>query len=484
MPSVSTLFSTTADFSAAVAAFPGVFDSTAGITPSDTYSTNGTYLQSATTTPYTQGTGDVDVGTTGVTTDMYAWVAWNGLADGVDGYFEIASIDVGTSVEIGGALSDGVVASVDGDVDIYIGGVSDALDGSPTLQDELDFIGPAAGATPGNTVSNLTILCHADSALTTIATVDIDNISGSTTTKVELPAKTSDFTTASTIEVTTATSLANGLFELGTGSVAVTDIHWHGWDFNCGAGAGNADYGIYGNYNNLNRHSFKDCTFRNADLDGVYYIGFNISLLNCVCHTNGRYGGQITTRSSQFIFNSIFRDNTSDNLRINAKSTVDYCLFYGSTGGYGFYSRPSADGSRVFNNVSYDNNLGGYYVDASSNSMQFYNNSATSNTTYGYYFAGSVMPSNFCNNHAYGNSTNPLFFDSASRNDAYFQTFGCGDNLTTDPDFTNAAGGVFTIPATSPLYLAGVGGRVHIGAEAATQGVGGGGLNRLAGLLG
>jgi hypothetical protein len=500
MADVVTLWSKTADFSSAVAAFPNLCDKSlydtkvAASSTSDLYGTNGGYIQSDNTDSTTLTYTDTDnatltmTSTAGIIVGMYVYIDDLSAGSNVDGYYRIENIDSGTQITFrpSGILS-GPLIDTNDTCSFYIGGVSDAFDSSTTLQDELDFIGPAAGADPvGGAINNLDILCHASTATAITTKIDIDSISGSTTTRVRLIGSDSDFIpdSANLLEITTATDLTtNGLFDFADAS---DWTNWYNFDFNAGGKDSNlGGYGVVSQTTSSTDHLFVNCDFHGAEVSGCHYHGVEWTFINCNFYENGTMGLELA--SSRGGDSSIkackFYDNDSDGFFGGGLFVaVENCKSWGN-GGNGFTFNLFMDGSHIYNNTSFNNTGDGFQIDDVADGCRIANNSSYSNTGVGYDLqGGAVQPiSFFGNNHSNSNSSH-----YSEGSDSTFADFSGGNNITTAPQFTSETPGQsgFLQPAsTSPLIDAGVGGTGDtIGALCATAGAGGG-VMPLTGLL-
>jgi hypothetical protein len=397
-------------------------------------------------------------------------------------YYRIDAIDTNVSITLNTAgLTTDVLNEDSTEVNYWIGGVSNGLNGAAQLQNNLDHLGNYAA----DGTNNVDILCYSSTAVTLAATVDIDNITGSSTTRARLIGTNSDFVDDGTlIEITTTSDIALGLFVFAAASKYITITNF---DFNCGDGgvdATNSDYGVYSNGSGNGQFStFFNCTFRNAILDGAGWVGYDTSFIACKMINNDRYGlstvGGATVRMS--ICSSEISNNGSDGINWRPRpGSVSGCIIYGNTGnGISEFSSSISD-TKYTNNTIYDNVNG---IDINSGSVDFaiHNNTSSGNSGIDFDLNGAVSRALFFgHNNAFG-SASPS--DQAAT-DAEFLVLGDGNNITEDPLFTNAGAGNFIPLSTSPLIDAGVGGTGDtIGALCAVAG-GGGGVNLLTGLLG
>lgn len=439
-------------------------------------------------------TGRADIGsTTGIQIGMYAAVIAPIAGGNDEGYYEITDI-IGDDIVISTTALDGI-ATLDTDevLDISIGGIWDALTDASSLQDSLDFIGPEAGATSGNEINNLEMLCYKSTALTTTATIDIDAISGSASTRVRLIGTNSDFVDDGTLtEITTASTLANGLFDF-TISGASIFVSFENIDYN--GGGKDATRAVHcvnesatggGSDNNF----FVKCTFRGSSDHGVYMESDRWRFFGCDFTLNGGSGfsGGSADATVNAYYGCEFSHNDIHGLdQTGAGATINYCIAFdngldGTGSGFNF-PNTNSDSITLNGNTSYGNATDGFASNSLAIGHLILNNTADGNGGYGFNFNSADIWSNliFTYNHAFGNTTAP---SNIATTDALFEALGNGNNITGDPLFTDAGAGNFIPTSSSPLIDAGVGGTGDtIGALCATAG-GGGGVGLLTGLLG
>jgi hypothetical protein len=493
--SVVTLWSkSVSPFSAAVPDFPGVNDKTLVDSKistndiADLYGVNGTYVQSDTT-----GTASVeDVGgglweltmasISGVEVGMYAYLRdWAGAS--LNGVYRITSfVDVATvGIDIVGLATPS--GFVDGDTcDVYIGGVSDAFDGSTTLQDELDSIGPRCGATDGDAVNNLDILCHASTATTLTDTLDIDNISGGTNTRTRALATNASFVRDGTkVEITTSTTLPNGLLEFFSLS---DNTLWFDFDFNANS---NAAYAINNppTESSSEQHVFKNCLMRGATTRNLHNESPNWNLSGCTI-SDGE-AGIFNDGDLMVIENCHISGSNTNGISLSARTYIIDNIIEGH-GTNGLTADSSADFSKLLGNTFKSNGTNGVNLDNGANNFTISGNTSSGNGTgavsgFGYNF-GSTFRANilfFANNHSFDNLDGHSNLMSSPTSDTEFTDFLDLDNITGDP----LLDANFIPSSSSPLIDAGVGGTGDtIGAKCATAGGGaGGGVMPLTGLL-
>lgn len=485
MADFTTLWSNTTDFSAAVADFPGITLKSLWLSEADStkfHGTNGTYLQSDNTdsTTYTFSTSKVTITTTGVLVGMCVYIEDTDAAHD-DGVYEITAVD-GSDITINTTSISGNETLVQDDVvSFYIGGISDAFDGSTTLQAELDLIGINAGAVAGTTVNNLDILCHGTIASTLTATIDIDGISGSTASKVLFTGVSSTFIDDGTLLlIETNTALVNGLFQL---AAAGLHIVYKNIDYDAGANTNDATYCVNGAAATDGRYSsFINCRFHGAISHGLNARTFNLFVTGCEMDNNGGNGyHSISTSQGLAMVGCYLHDNTADGAEYRGSLGCFMNNIFDSNGGHGYTEPAEVQTSTFVGNVFYGHataSKSGMNLSSASIRCNYVNNTFSDNALWGIDFNGSI-PQTFTRNHAFSNTSGPA--DIATTDAAWLILFD-GDNIVSDPLFTDAAGGNFIPTSSSPLIDAGIGGTGDtIGALCATAG--GGAVNLMTGLL-
>ena len=511
MASVGTLWSTTADFSAVVGnsylvEFPGVFNMSLWESEADAtkfYGTNGTYISSdsgdsTTLTDLGAGFATLTIAdTTGILVGM--WVAVDDVSAGANatGYYEIVTVVAGTITIASGTALDGAAALASSDTcSYYIGGIATAFTSTASLQNVFDTVGPICGATNTNAINNLDILCHASSAVTVTATIDIDSIEGSTTTKVRMAATNSSFVRDGTLlEITTVSTLANGLFDWSSAAtgryVIIQNIDFNG-------GGKDATRAVFcvgesvatGTTDNI---SFISCKFRGASSHGVNQESDEWNFIDCSFTLNGGSGIETFDGAGNFFNGCEFGTNDRHGMWLAGGANCINCISYNngqdSSVGHGFRDDQA---QKFFNCVAFGNFEDGFHIDNNSGSeWQLVNNVSMNNTGYGYNLDGltdkDTLVLGF--NSAFNNTAGPLR-DTGDLTDAQFQEYGDGNNITTDPDFeSTTAGNVsFLRPkSTSPLLDIGAGKMIQLGFDIGTlsaiAGGAGGGVMPLTGLL-
>lgn len=473
-----TLWSESVTFSAAVATFPGVTEkSVYDVNDSpEFYGTNGTWLQ----WNGAQGGTIINanhieiVSTAGVIPGMYIYLR-NFSVDGLPGYFKIIEVDSATVLQIATSGLAALSGFVDSQVcDYYIGGISDAFDTTTTLQDELDFIGPACGATDGDATNSLDILCFSAATLTITATIDIDNISGSTTTRVRLIATNGDFLDDGTkVKITTNDVIGgDGLFNIATGISGV-------WFYNFILDANEkADYVL--RTTDACFTQWHDCVFENAVLDNIGNdSGGNIETLilyNPIIRNAGRHG--VSTISSGDNLVSIRGGKVYGNIGTgiqvsNSPVILENVLIYGNAIGVDMFFNSHS----ITNCTIDDNSVAGLVWDgtpsAVSANIKITNCSITNNAV-DFLPSGTAYQAcrvyNCCLN---GNdATHEIPFVNAMEQ----RDIITGDPLYADPDNVDLDLRDYTPSNLSPLIDAGIAGTGDtIGALCAEAGGGGAG---------
>lgn len=508
--SVVTLWSKSADFSAAVPDFPGVFEKSLWDSEADAtkfYGTNGTYISSDVVgSALTHAGAEFTISisdTTGILADMYVWIPETpSLND--EGYYRIKSVQANTTITCEDLALDVVGQVVENDtITHYIGGVSDAFDSSTALREELDLIGPNCGATLGVSENNLDIICHASTALDLDATINIDAISGSTTTRVRVIGTDSDFVDDGTqIEITTTSTLASGLM-VGAGTSDYVDL----WNIVFNGGGKDvgtaATYGLRCTDTNVAAWGLVNCRFTGCKSHGMNVAATTSrwSVADCEFDNNGGSGCNVLISQATFTGNE-FHTNDLHGIESNrGESDYHKNLAYNNgqdnSVGHGFNMAVSASGNRFFNNTSFNNYQSGYFINDAQqntvmvNNVSYKNGLETVSTGWGYSTqVGTIQPLHFFgHNHANSNrgddstkTANDVILDTE------FLVFRQGHNILDAPLFVSETPGEvgFLVPtSSSPLIDAGVGGTGDtIGAKCATAGSGAGGLLRHPGMNG
>ena len=413
-------------------------------------------------------------------TDMYIKI-YNAAGMG-EGYYLIESNDSDTVTCSDTSLISGVGFVSTTAADLSVGGIGDITDTVTDLQDQLDEIGSFAA----DGTNNVDILINrtVNGAVTLTATLDINNITGSTTTRVKVIGANSSFESDATnlIEIKTSVLLSDGLIVPATATQSVSFIN-----FNMnGGGIGNAEYAIRQASAGCNYYEFHNCIFHDTDNTAVLFRGADIRFMDCDFYNAGLggsgHGGQL-----------------------RANGTIQGCRFYDNLNGKGLYveggmfvigvlaENNGQDGIYVGSNSSSDtlSNItsrsnGGDGVDVASNEprIKLTNITSIENDGFGFNFNSNFSALNLMRNcHSKDN-----YFDgdlgtrdaagshcSETSTLALFEVFSSGYNISGDALLDDDS-----IPSSlSPLIDAGVGGTGDtIGALCAAAG-GAGGTGRL-----
>ncbi len=461
--------------------------------PTSFFGTNGAALVTGAGVTLTDnGSNSTISGLTGagsLIAGTFAWISNSaGAGATTDDLYEILS-SAATTVTVDNNPLDQTAGILGNDiVDISIGGIFEADTGA-LLQNAFDLIGPAAGAGGGVIINNLDFLLRASSAITLAATVDVDLISGSTTTTVKTFSTDSSFVySKGAVTLTTTVTLASGLLNFAAAS---DYTEWNGFVFDGGDTTADATYCIFNNDSASIFHRFNDCEFKNATNDGVNSWASKDGqwfFANCTFHDCTRDGlGNAGAVGSFHLTGCAFFDNGRHGCFMDDdESTTLKCKFYGNVGA-GLKLGSDSSKSIVDGNTFYGNGESGFELVSTSffpSKWQITNNTSVFNGDYGFDFntSTSVEATNlFRNNHAFDNDQNAGIaaggdFCNQTASLAEFEIFASGNNIGGDPLFTSAGTDDFTPTSLSPLIDAGVGGTGDtIGAFCATAGGGGGG---------
>jgi hypothetical protein len=499
--SVVTMFGSVNDFSAANFDFPGVFLKSLWDAAGDAtlfYGTDGDYISSD-NTDSTVLNGNISFptlaisDTTGILIDMYCFV--NSPALNFPGYYKIVNVQTNVDITIEPDSLNGQISGItlDENISYSIGGIGNVLDTTVHLQDSLDNISSDCGATDGNAINNLDIYAHAVDALTLTDTININNISGSTTTKVRTISCDSSFIRSDGAVTIDTASAITAILQFFTAS---TYTQWYGFDLDGGDSATDV---IFSADDNSVYHVFENCEIHNATRHNINVRGsvvFTWFFMNCNNHhagngiTAGSNGINHSSgnRGSFLVEGGSIHDCGGNAWEINnatgiLKNTRVYnnlengMLFGSNTTGRiivannTFFSNGNGTGSGI--KLSNDTGDNGYII---------HNNSFVDNVDYGIEFQHDTP--NVCIyldfNHFDGNGTaaTDLTGTIPSQND-----------ISGDPGFVSETPGEtgFLRPGESSILNdAGVGGTGDtIGALCAEAGGGaGGGVMPLSGLLG
>ena len=365
-------------------------------------------------------------------------------------------------------------------ITINIGGIVGTVDDA-ALQGLFDDIGPDCGATDGNAINNLNILINQDSTLA--ATVDIDNISGSSTTRVKLIGTTAAFVDdgASRVVVdVNAAGVLTSLFDIGTTQVNVQFYRFTLDATNAGAGAnathalntqdGTTAGGFTTWHDCIFENSTGDCILNDAGANTGYR--FALQLYNPIIRGSSA-GAGLGTNSANDNVVYIGGGKVHNNFGIGIKQSGAGGVFEGVQvydNGDGFFFEASSKGGLV-QNCTIDGNGDAFIFDGlggSSDDFLIINCAITNNTGVdfnpsGVQFQGWYVANCLLN----GNGT------------TYDPVIGIMTqvNIVTDPpQYEDQPANDYTPATGSPLIDAGVGGTGDtIGALCAAAGAAGGG---------
>ena len=489
MPRVGTLWSKTGDFSAAVDTsyllnFPGVFEMSLWESEGDAtsfYGLNGTYIASDNTdsTSFVFGAGFATLtvaSTTNILAGMYCAIDDLSAGTNATGYYEIVSIDSGTTFTVSGTALDGSAGIDTSDTcSFYVGGISSTMDTSGDLQTSLDTVGPVCGATDGNAINNLDILCHASTSVTLTATVLNDVTSGSSNTRVRMIASNSDFLEDGTkITFISDVTLTTVIFawEPESDYFEIANFIFDG-DGNTTVGIGNSADGII-------NPTVTNCSFVNLT-NGINARGTSPWILNGCSFTGltTGYNAAASVRGFVNAFNCTF-DSCTLGLNITAISDIDNCLIVNGTRGMAVSKNVTIT---ISNSTIFGHSSHGIELSETNGDISVYiaNSDISENGGFGIKFNASTGDTNFevlLNNNFFSNTSGITDFGDGS-----LEAIKSRFSIESDPLYTNDAiitG--FTPTSSSPLIDAGVGGTGDtIGAKCATAG--GGGVMPLTGLL-
>lgn len=464
-----------------VSSFPGVFTKALYDTKaatgdvSDLYGTNGTYISfdntDSSAVSFLGGNAwSVAIAdTTGILEDMYCRIESIGTND--SGYYLITGVVADTHIIVLDTALDGIATLTNNENNSYfIGGIME-VGSTGDLQNAFDTIGPDCGATSVNAINNLDILCHLVAAITIDDTIDIDAISGSTTTRVRVIGNNSDFEDDGTqIEINTEDTLANGLFDMDPAGQYLT---FRNIDFDGGNATDDAAYCIFASSDgDADYSTFENCKMHGASLDGMAVRSLALTIVNCDIYGNKENGiDQLVAENNVNILNNRIYDNiiAGIRLRINHGNVSGNQIYGNATG----IIEVNSTGTMTYsNNTIYGQSADGIVFHASSTRTRVFNNTFSSNVGNAIDFNGRVEGSFllWSNNHSDDNGAN----SDTGLTDAQWLIFGDGSNIVGDPLFVNTGADDFTPTSASPLVGAGVGSTGDvIGALCATAGGGG-----------
>lgn len=305
-------------------------------------------------------------------------------------------------------------------------------------------------------------LCGGPFTLTATDTVDMDgggNASATTTTPIHIfgaDGSGNSRDNASRTEITTASTLARGLWEI---LPAADFINCRDLEFDAG-GVGNGEYAIYVSAEGAIAWTWDNCTFHDAD-NHVIYLTVHLSFgeqrwLFDRCEVyNGGLGGTgggieaLSSSRGKFCLNRCsVHDNAGDGVTIGGSIClwVKNSLIY-DNGDDGLYCPYDAgDGMLIEGNVFFGNGGDGVDIDINMNQLKFVNNIMRSNTGYG-------MNTNSGSFYTYRN----VHHNCASNNTAGAIDINGGTliglgNVTSDPLFTSETDGSedFSLQSGSP----------------------------------
>ena len=445
--------------------------------PSDFYATNGAALVAI--------SGDLTFATLTIAGDfsdavvgMFAYIT--GLTSTNDGYFEITTVTGTTSITIEGAnlAGDAIAAGDDGDtLAVTIGGLGeiDDPDADDKFQALLDLMGSAV-----TSVNNLDILLN--QSFTIDQTIDIDNISGTGTTRARLIGTTAAFVDDGTkVVIDTSTNLTGALWEIGTSQVNVQfyNITLDANDATANAlrlldGSGNDAFTIWTN-----------CIFENATADVIANdaggeitgVGYSVYFYNPIIRGGVGYGiGYVSGSDGRpYVFGGKIYDNTLGGIEISGlDSHIEGVQIYGNGDGIVF-ATTHGEGTQILN-CTIDGNTGDAIVwsEDTIDNIRVTNCAITNNL--GADFAPTADDySNWVVNNCLINGNNTTYTPVIGiMTQANIQTGvpGYTDGTNVNLDLRD-----YTPTAISNLIDAGVGGTGDtIGALCATAGGAGGGM--------
>lgn len=269
-------------------------------------------------------------------------------------------------------------------VDFVIGGIR-TVSTTTNLQDM--FI-DAGSFISNNAISNNLDILYNLSTITIDTTIDIDNISGSTTTRVRTIGTNSSFVDDGTqVTISTTTDLTSAGF--GLFSIATSDfVYYKNIDFNGGGkDASRALYCVYSNTSNTTNHVFENCIFRGAEShglnadsvsntywetidceatlnggSGIRFDGEHITAIGCKSHLNDLHGIELVAFWCSAINNICFdngQNGAGAGSGIVADNGGDNCKVIGNTctgnDGDGIKLENNAVNTLVYNNACNDN---------------------------------------------------------------------------------------------------------------------------------
>lgn len=349
--------------------------------------------------------------------------------------------------------SDGVICNVGGS----IGSIGDGSIVSSALQEALDnSVNDAATNGVDGSPHSRYIYYNAFETLyeqTDSAGLNVDTYSGSANTKIFIIGYNSTLTTETIVTITTNSKLSLGLVRF----VTVDYTLWKNIDFNAGGkDDAKAAYAVYNGDSGCIFHTFVNCYFRGASIDGFYVAASsnNWNIINCKAYLNGNYGIFFRT-SNGLISNSYIYDNDSDGVYQRSAECIHNGNIYYNNGGNGLNLPSQGKWIHIINNTFYGNVNDGLSIDDLADGCVVFNNTSSENSNYGYDLQGKSMQplSYFGYNHSYNNKSGHLSELSVPGSDSEFESFREGNNQTGDPKFAIIEPSVidFTPVTDSPL---------------------------------
>lgn len=331
-------------------------------------------------------------------------------------------------------------------------GGNDANDGLSFAQGWATIQKAADTATAGDEVR----IC-ADGTHTLTATVDFDTNAGTVAGRVLFTgANSAGAIDGTRPTITTASTLANGLFDLGAN---IDYLRFASLVLD-GGGSGKAATTLQANVLNAGNHLIlEDCRFTNASGNGVI-LGAQTQLAkvsNCRFDNNGKGGsgsgvvGRLADRGVAIFLGCFFDNNATHGSGLNAWPLVyTKCSFY-RNGADGVNCGSVSENLLLSDCLFYLNGANGLNLDAASYHPTILNCSAVSNGVYGFKFNSMNLSAIglALNNHTHGNTSGAT--------DINGNVLPGTGNVTGDPLFRNTTAGSedFTPAYNSPLVNAG-----------------------------
>ena len=191
-------------------------------------------------------------------------------------------------------------------------------------------------------------------------------------------------------------------------------------------------HGVFIDYTSTNNELIDSDIFNNGSVvhydHGVYVEGSNNLIESCQIYNNASYGVHLYSGIGSTVNNNVVRNNL-----IYSNDT------YGG-GAFGIVVRSGA-ANIVYNNIVADNPNGGIQIGNGSVNAKIYNNTIVDNSGAGIWVYTGSAGADIRNNIVYQNGRDIVTEVSNAT---------ISDNLTTNPRFTNATGGDFSLQAGSP----------------------------------